>query len=128
MQPEEVTFLKASSGGWTVMPDLSVVVSRRRQSRGRVMSPQRFTATGAPVYDLATAETLVEGARPPRRPAAIRPWWIPSGWTVLTVAPKPFAPQSLGGAIAASRDGRIRTFGPGCTPRTNRLRPIGRAS
>ena len=57
-----MTFLKASSGGLTVMPDLSVVVSRV-DSRAVRYVPQRFTAAGTPVYDLAAAETLVEGAQ-----------------------------------------------------------------
>ncbi len=63
VQPEEVTFQKASSGGCTVMPDLSVVVSRV-DSRAVRYVPQRFTAEGVPVYDLAAAETLVAGASP----------------------------------------------------------------
>ena len=52
------------SGGLTVMPDLSVVVSRV-DSRAVRYVPQRFTTAGAPVYDLAAAETLVEGAQAP---------------------------------------------------------------
>jgi hypothetical protein len=97
MQPEEVTFLKASCGGLTVMPDLSVVVSRV-DSRAVRYVPRRFTAPGAPVYDLAAAETLVEGAQAPTSSGGDQALVDPSGWTILTVAPKPFAPQSLGGA------------------------------
>ena len=92
-----MTFLKASCGGLTVMPDLSVVVSRV-DSRAVRYVPQRFTAAGAPVYDLAAAETLVEGAQAPTSSGGDQALVDPSGWTVLTVAPKPFAPQSLGGA------------------------------
>ena len=96
VQPEEVTFLKASSGGVTLMPDLSAVVSRV-DSRAVRYVPQRFTATGAPVYDLAAAETLVEGAQPPTSSGGDQALVEPGGWTILTVAPKPYAPQSLGG-------------------------------
>jgi hypothetical protein len=98
VQPEEVTFLKASSGGFTVMPDLSIVVSRVDGRAVRYV-PQRFTAEGAPVYELATAETLVEGAQPPTSSGGDQALVHPSGWTILTVAPKPFAPQSLGGVF-----------------------------
>ena len=61
--------------------------------------PQRFTAAGAPVYDLAVAETLVEGAQAPTSSGGDQALVDPSGWTILTVAPKPFAPQSLGGVF-----------------------------
>jgi hypothetical protein len=97
VQPEEVTFLKASSGGCTVMPDLSVVVSRV-DSRAVRCVPQGFTAEGVPLYDLAAAETLVEGAQAPTSSGGDQALVDPGGWTILTVAPKPFAPQSLGGA------------------------------
>ncbi|MGA2253424.1 MAG: hypothetical protein ABSG53_02085 [Thermoguttaceae bacterium] len=97
VQPEEVTFLKASSGGVTVMPDLSVVVSRV-DSRAVRYVPQRYTAADVPIYDLAVAETLVEGAQAPTSSGGDQALVDPSGWTILTVAPNPFAPQSLGGA------------------------------
>ena len=96
VQPEEVTFLKASSGGLTVMPDLSIVVSRV-DSRAVRYVPQRFTAADVPVYDLDSAETLVEGTQPPTSSGGDQALVDPNGWTILTVAPKPFAPQSLGG-------------------------------
>ena len=97
VQPEEVTFLKASSGGLTVMPDFSVVVSRVDGRAVRYV-PRRFTAAGAPLYDLAAVETLVEGAQAPTSSGGDQALVDPGGWTILTVAPKPFAPQSLGGA------------------------------
>ena len=105
VQPEEVTFLQASSGGLTVMPDLSVVVSRVGSRAVRYV-PQRFTAAGAPLYDLAAAETLVEGAQAPTSSGGDQALVDPGGWTILTVAPKPFAPQSLGGVGAPGALGR----------------------
>jgi len=54
-------------------------------------------AQRAPVYDLAAAETLVEGAQPPTSSGGDQALVEPGGWTILTVAPKPYAPQSLGG-------------------------------
>ncbi len=105
VQPEEVTFLQASSGGLTVMPDLSVVVSRVGSRAVRYV-PQRFTAAGAPLYDLAAAETLVEGAQAPTSSGGDQALVDPGGWTILTVAPKSFAPQSLGGVGAPGALGR----------------------
>ena len=96
VQPEEVTFIKAQSGGVTVMPDLSIAVARVDGRAVRDL-PQRFTAAGAPVYDLAAAETLVEGAQGPTSTGGDQVLCDASGWTIHTVAPKPFAPQSLGG-------------------------------
>ena len=101
-----------------------------RRPRGATTCRNGSPPHGAPVYDLAAAETLVEGAQAPTSSGGDQALVDPGGWTILTVAPKPFAPQSLGGVhfVAASHAGRTRTSGRGCTPPTNRLRPIGRAS
>jgi hypothetical protein len=119
VQPSEVNFIRADVGGFTFMPDLSVAASwvqsteqgaRSREYAGSSLPAPRsmlypvrgFTAGGAPRYDLAHGETLADGAQRPtssggdqalvERSASGSP-----GWTVLTVAPKPFAPQSVGG-------------------------------
>jgi len=98
MQPDEVTFVKGSAGaGITVSPDLSIVTG------GAVrFAPQRFTDAGVPVYDLAQGDVLVPGAQEPTSTGGGQVLQCRDGWTVLTVAPKPFAPQSMGGA----RNGR----------------------
>ena len=98
VQPDEVTFVKAAVGGFTVMPDLSVAASwvDGRAMRYGVIG---YTAGGAPRYNLAKGETLAEGAQRPTSSGGDQALIDPSGWTVLTVAPKPFAPQSLGGSF-----------------------------
>jgi hypothetical protein len=98
MQPDEVQFIKASGGGMTVMPDLSIVASRV-DDRAVRFAPLRFTDRGAPVYDLAHGETLVAGAQTPTSSGGDQALVAANGWTILTVAPKPFAPQSVGGAL-----------------------------
>ncbi|HEY2343561.1 MAG TPA: hypothetical protein VGH90_11045, partial [Chthoniobacteraceae bacterium] len=96
-QPNEVQILPGRSGGVTVMPDLSFVESR---FEGKAMrySPKSFTAKGAPTYDLNAGEVLVNGAQDPTTSGGDQALAGPNGWSVFTIAPKPFAPQGPGGA------------------------------
>jgi hypothetical protein len=96
LQPGEVSFLKAESGGITVMPDLSLVASRLNGETIR-FPVRRFTVAGVPVYDLAAGETLARRVQGPTSSGGDQALWEPGGWTVLTVAPEPFAPQSICG-------------------------------
>jgi hypothetical protein len=98
VQPEEVTFRKVASGGVTVMPDLAMLVSRVGENAMRYV-PRRFTDHGVPVYDLDSGEVLVSGAQPPTSSGGDQVLVTPDGWSVFSIAPKPFAPQSLGGAF-----------------------------
>ncbi|RYD82496.1 MAG: hypothetical protein EOP84_09310 [Verrucomicrobiaceae bacterium] len=93
---EEVTFTKSSSGGLTVMPDLSLVVSRLE---GKTMrwQPIGFSADGTPHYDLAKGEVLAQGSQSPSSSGGDQALVGRDGWTVLTVAPEPFARQGFGG-------------------------------
>ena len=126
VQPEEVTFRKvAASGGVTVMPDLAMLVARVGDNAMRYV-PRRFTGRGAPVYELDSGEVLAErraaADQQRRRPGALV---TPDGWSVFSIAPKPFAPQSLGGVVSrhaalelseslarAARLARIAAAGP----------------
>lgn len=98
MQPAEVALRRAATGGVTVMPDLSFVLSRV-DDRAMRFAPRRFTAAGTPVYDLGVGETLVAGANGPASSGGDQALVAPNGWTVLTNAPKPFAPEGVGGAL-----------------------------
>jgi hypothetical protein len=97
VQPEEVVFEKAATGGVTVMSDLAFTVAR---VEGKAMryAPRRFTPGGAPVYDLSAGEVLVEGTQNPPSSGGDQVLAGPDGWTVLTNAPKPFSAHGLGGA------------------------------
>ena len=95
-QPDEVVMIKKKPGGITVMPDLSFVAARSDDLAVR-LRPLRFTAQGVPVYDLAAAETVASGAQPPRSSGGDQVLAADDGWAVLTVAAKPFAPESVGG-------------------------------
>jgi len=94
IQPEEVTFAKGSTGsGVTVSPDLTMVTGH-----AIAFAPQSFTAQGVPVYDLSKSTTVVPDPQQPTTSGGGQVLVGRDGWTVLTVAPKPFAPQSMGGA------------------------------
>ncbi|MDB5299510.1 MAG: repeat containing protein [Phycisphaerales bacterium] len=98
VQPEEVTFLKAQTGGVTVMSDLAFVESRV-DGRSMRYVPQRFTLAGVPVYDLVAGQVLASDVQGPVSSGGDQALANPDGWTVLTVAPKPFTPQSLCGVF-----------------------------
>ncbi len=97
VQPDEVTFQRRKVGGITVLPDLSFVAARVDDAAMR-FRPKSVTDQGIPIYDLDAGETLVTGTQDPTSSGGDQAMVSPEGWTVLTVAPKPFAPQSLGGA------------------------------
>lgn len=97
-QPNEVQMVKVESGGVTVMNDLSVVFA---QFDGRAvrLAVKSFTEKGAPQYDLASPETLVEGAQRPVSSGGDQALTEETGWTILTSAPKPYSNYGLGGAF-----------------------------
>ena len=95
VQPDEVTFARGSTGsGVTVSADLSIVTGSAKR-----FAVQRFTPQGVPVYDLSKGETLVPDTQSPASSGGGQVLHAENGWTVLTVAPKPFAKESMGGAL-----------------------------
>lgn len=97
MQVDEVTFAKKAAGGITVMPDLALVASRIDGVATR-FAPKKFTDKGVPIYDFNAGEVLLEGAQSPTSSGGDQCLVAENGWTVLTVGPKPFAAQSMGGS------------------------------
>jgi len=96
VQPKEVQMMKGTTGGVTVMPDLAFLESRV-DDRTMRFAPVRFTAAGVPVYDLERGQVLLTGAQPPTSSGGDQALLTPDGRLVLTVAPKPFAPEGIGG-------------------------------
>ena len=96
MQPDEVTFIKAETGGVTVLPDLSFVESRMDD---RVMryAPTGFTDGGVPEYDLAHGQALATGAQSPASSGGDQALAGPNGWLIAYPPPKPFSQYSVGG-------------------------------
>ncbi len=95
-QPEEVTIRIGRSGGVTVMPDLSFVESHL-EGKAMRFAPKSFTAGGTPIYDLATGEVLATDAQNPTSSGGDQALAGPSGWSIFTTAPKPFAPEGPAG-------------------------------
>lgn len=111
-QPEEIAVVERQSGGITVMPDLAVVASRVDGQALRY-PVKRFTEKGVPVYDLASGEVLVAGAQGPSSSGGDQALVHENGWTILTVGPKPFAPQSMGGAFKGEARWSYPSLWPG---------------
>ena len=96
VQPDEVTMVKSKTGGVTVAQDLSFLDARMDDKAVR-FSPRRFTAQDVPVYDLSAGEILASSAQSPGSSGGDQVLIGPDGWTVLTVAPEPFAREGFGG-------------------------------
>ncbi len=97
-QPDELKIVKGSSGGVTVMPDLSVVVSRV-DGRALRFAATKFTSAGAPLYDMNAAEVLAVDVQPPVTSGGDQALAHPDGWTVLTAVPKPYSQLSVAGVF-----------------------------
>ncbi|MCY3017505.1 MAG: hypothetical protein NTW87_00540 [Planctomycetota bacterium] len=93
-QPEEVTMVKAGTGGITVMPDLAVIVSRVNDKTVRYAP--KFDKD-VPSYDLAAGETLASGVQGPCSSGGDQALSTADGWTVLSLGVKPYSPYSLSG-------------------------------
>jgi len=112
VQPDEVAVEERQSGGITVMPDLSVAVSRLDGKAVRLPA-KRFTEKGVPVYELSSAEVLTAGAQGPSSSGGDQVLVHENGWTILTVGPKPFAPQSMAGAFQGEARWSYPSLWPG---------------
>ncbi|MBV9467990.1 MAG: hypothetical protein JOZ57_01945, partial [Abitibacteriaceae bacterium] len=114
IQPQETTFFKLTGpvDGVTVMPDLSFLVTNVSGQAMRY-APVRFTSTGLPLYDAAHGQVMATGSQHPTSSGGGQTLTSRDGWTVLTVAPKPFAPQSLGGAYKGETRWSYPSLWPG---------------
>ncbi|HLY09225.1 MAG TPA: hypothetical protein VKW04_07995, partial [Planctomycetota bacterium] len=92
VQVDELKIVKGRTGGCVVQPDLSILTSL-----GQKVAPKGFTPAGAPLYDIGQAETYVEGAQNSLSSGGEQALASASGWTILTVAPKPLAADSMAG-------------------------------
>jgi hypothetical protein len=92
VEPDEIKVFEGNYGPcFTLQDDLSVI-----SSYGVKFAPVRFTDRGAPVYDITKGEMLVPpaGANLGNTQVLLDK----NGWLFMTTAPKPFPPESLGGA------------------------------
>lgn len=112
VQPEEVQTVKGAVGSVTVAPDLSFVASRVGTNAMR-FAPQKFSPTGAPVYDLNKGEILSTGAQGPASSGGDQALWHESGWTVLTTPSKPWSPMSVGAVFKGEARWSYPSLWPG---------------
>ncbi|HZE96378.1 MAG TPA: hypothetical protein VE981_05100 [Planctomycetota bacterium] len=92
VQLDELKMVKGRTGGVVVHPDLTILTSL-----GLKLTPKGFTPKGAPLYDIAAAETFVEGAQNSLSSGGEQAMQASGGWTILTVGPKPFGADSMAG-------------------------------
>ncbi len=97
-QPAEVRFVRASSGGVTIVNDLSPVFADL-EGRAARFSPNGFSPCAAPQYDLTAPQVLAEGAQRPASSGGDQALFEPDGWTILTNAPEPYSNFGLGGVF-----------------------------
>jgi hypothetical protein len=95
VDPNEVTFLKATSGSITIMPDLAMM-DAFVDGKAIRYAPVKVTPAGVPVYDLHDGSVILDGAQLPTSTGGGQALYSPQA-TVLTTAPTPFARQGLGG-------------------------------
>ena len=92
VQVDELKMVKGRTGGLVVHPDLSIL-----GSLGQKIVPKGFTPKGAPLYDIGQTETYVEGAQNSLSSGGEQSMASASGWTIMTVGPKPLAADSMAG-------------------------------
>lgn len=111
VQPEEVTFVAASIGGVTAMPDLSICAARIGDKAMR-FAPTGFSKGGTPLYDFAKGQTLAEGVQPPGSSGGDQVLAGADGWAAITLGIAPFARDSFSG----TRNGEPRWSYPSAWP------------
>jgi hypothetical protein len=92
VQVDELKMVKGRTGGCVVHPDLTILTSL-----GQKIAPKGFTPKGAPLYDINQAETYVEGAQNSLSSGGEQSMASASGWTIMTVGPKPLPADSMAG-------------------------------
>jgi hypothetical protein len=95
VDPEEVTFLRATTGSVTVMPDLAMMIAFVDGKSIRY-APTRITPAGVPIYDIHSGVVVAVGAQLPSSDGGGQALYSPKA-TVLTTAPEPFSRDGVGG-------------------------------
>lgn len=100
VDPEEVTFRKAYTGGITIASDPKalgpVMLDSVVDDKAMRFAPVRVTPAGIPVYDLQQGTVVVDGAQKPDSDGGGQMLESPQA-VVLTTAPSPFSRDGVGG-------------------------------
>jgi hypothetical protein len=113
-QPSEVKFIRQTTRGVTVMPDLAFCVSRFGEINARFVPT--FDADGLPHYDLEHPESLGPTTDRPVSDGGDQTLVDPGGWTVDTTAPRPYSPYGLGGKFKGESRWSYPSPWPGLHP------------
>lgn len=95
-QPDEVSFTKGTSGGITIMPDLSFCVSRIGDKALR-LPVTGFNKQGVPSWSMLTAETIATGVMSPASSGGDQLLALQDGYYAMTLGVSPFARESISG-------------------------------
>jgi len=95
-QPAEVTMVYTQPRGVTVMDDLSFCIASL-SGRATRLPPTGFTRTGAPLYDVAKAETIVDGVQGPKSSGGAQMLADRSDSSIVTLGVEPFSAYSVCG-------------------------------
>ena len=96
VQPAEVNFTKGSSGGVTIMPDLSFCVARLGDKAIRIPVAS-FNEQNIPAYSISNAEAIATGVLPPASSGGDQLLYMNDGWSAVTLGVAPFARESICG-------------------------------
>ena len=119
---DEVTFQKAAVGGVTVMPDGAFVVARVDDKTKRY-APQKFTAQGAPLYDLNAGQVLANGAQNNNSSGGGQAIAGTDGWTLHYPPPQPYSQYSIGGTKNGNALWSYPNMWPGLHPSHEAAQP-----
>jgi hypothetical protein len=113
VQPDEVRMMAASAlGSITVAPDLSFIAARVGSDAMR-FEPRKFTAQGAPLFELEQAEILARDVQGPASSGGGQALWNSDGWTILTTPPKPLSSYSVGAVFKGEARWSYPSLWPG---------------
>ena len=96
IQRDEVSFTKGTSGGVTVMPDLSFCISRLNGKAIKYV-PQNINPNGLPKYDVNKGQVLAENVIGPASTGGDQVLSDPTGWTTLSLGTGSSTAYSING-------------------------------
>jgi hypothetical protein len=96
VQPNEVKYQQGTTGGVTIMSDLSFCIARINDKAIR-FAVTATTKQGVPLYDITKGKILAQGVQTPASSGGDQLLEGPDGWSVLSLGAKPFSPFSISG-------------------------------
>lgn len=112
VHPEDVTILKGSCRGITIMPDFTFCAA---WLDGRTVGfpPVDFSRAGVPSYEINNPKILAEGVLGPVADGGDQALHAADGRTMITMGISPFSKESLCGALMGKAEWSYPTLWPG---------------